>query len=73
MGKHLARAKVMGSTPISSCIVNFLQTKQQVCLPEALIRAHAGVVELADTPDLGSGIERCEGSNPFTGTINITP
>ena len=26
---------------------------------------HAGVAELADAPDLGSGIVRCEGSSPF--------
>lgn len=29
----------------------------------------AGVAELVDAPDLGSGIERCEGSSPFTRTI----
>ena len=28
----------------------------------------AGVVELVDTPDLGSGAARCEGSSPFTRT-----
>ena len=28
----------------------------------------AGVAELADAPDLGSGIERCEGSSPFART-----
>ena len=28
----------------------------------------AGVAELVDAPDLGSGIERCEGSSPFTRT-----
>ena len=26
----------------------------------------AGVVKLADTPDLGSGAERCAGSSPVT-------
>ena len=26
---------------------------------------YAGVAELADAPDLGSGIARCEGSSPF--------
>ena len=29
----------------------------------------AGVVELADTPDLGSGAERLGGSTPFTRTM----
>ena len=29
----------------------------------------AGVAELADAPDLGSGTERCEGSSPFARTI----
>lgn len=29
---------------------------------------HAGVVKLVDTPDLGSGAARCEGSSPFTRT-----
>ena len=28
----------------------------------------AGVVKLVDTPDLGSGASRCEGSSPFTRT-----
>ncbi len=28
----------------------------------------AGVAELVDAPDLGSGIERCGGSSPFTRT-----
>jgi hypothetical protein len=32
----------------------------------------AGVVKLVDTPDLGSGASRCEGSSPFTRT-NIKP
>ena len=30
---------------------------------------HARVVELVDTPDLGSGAARCEGSTPSSGTI----
>ena len=30
----------------------------------------AGVAELVDAPDLGSGIERCEGSSPFTRTTD---
>ncbi len=29
----------------------------------------ADVVELVDTPDLGSGASRCEGSSPFVRTI----
>ena len=29
----------------------------------------AGVAELADAPDLGSGIARWEGSSPFASTI----
>ena len=28
----------------------------------------ADVVKLVDTPDLGSGAARCEGSSPFTRT-----
>ena len=31
-------------------------------------RARAGVAELVDAPDLGSGIERCGGSSPFART-----
>ena len=33
------------------------------------IRNHAGVVELVDAPDLGSGVERRGGSSPSTRTI----
>ncbi len=29
---------------------------------------YAGVAELADAPDLGSGIHRCAGSSPVTRT-----
>ena len=29
---------------------------------------HAGVAELADAPDLGSGVNRCAGSSPVTRT-----
>lgn len=29
----------------------------------------AGVVKLVDTPDLGSGASRCEGSSPFARTL----
>ena len=29
-----------------------------------------GMVKLVDTPDLGSGAARCEGSSPFTHFIN---
>ncbi len=29
---------------------------------------YAGMVKLVDTPDLGSGAARCEGSSPFTRT-----
>jgi hypothetical protein len=31
-------------------------------------KVYARVVELVDTPDLGSGVERRGGSNPLTGT-----
>lgn len=31
-------------------------------------KAYAGMVKLVDTPDLGSGAARCEGSSPFTRT-----
>ncbi len=33
-----------------------------------LIKNAAGMVKLVDTPDLGSGAARCEGSSPFTRT-----
>ncbi len=33
----------------------------------------AGMVELADTPDLGSGAFRCGGSNPSIRTNNGLP
>ena len=33
---------------------------------------HAGVVELVDTPDLGSGAVRCESSSLSSRTIYIT-
>ena len=32
---------------------------------------YAGVAELADAPDLGSGAARRGGSTPFTRTINL--
>jgi hypothetical protein len=32
---------------------------------------HAGVAELADAPDLGSGAARRGGSSPFTRTFNL--
>lgn len=32
----------------------------------------AGVVKLVDTPDLGSGASRCEGSSPFTRTTKAS-
>lgn len=31
---------------------------------------NAGVAELADAPDLGSGTVWCEGSSPFSRTIS---
>ena len=34
---------------------------------------HAPVAELADAPDLGSGVSRREGSSPFRRTKNLTP
>ena len=35
-----------------------------------IIILYAGVAELADAPDLGSGAARRGGSTPFTRTIN---
>ena len=35
---------------------------------EIILQPFAGVVELVDTPDLGSGAARREGSSPFTRT-----
>ena len=41
---------------------------------EAYLRLPAGVVELVDTPDLGSGAARRGGSSPFARTtINLQP
>jgi hypothetical protein len=37
--------------------------KHYICTPIV-----AGMVKLVDTPDLGSGAARCEGSSPFTRT-----
>ncbi len=37
-------------------------------LKQSLFYKPAGVVKLVDTPDLGSGAARCEGSSPFTRT-----
>ena len=34
-----------------------------------IVQIHAGVAELADAPDLGSGAARRGGSSPFTRTI----
>ena len=33
--------------------------------------ANAGVVKLADTPDLGSGAVRCAGSSPVIRTLQM--
>ena len=33
---------------------------------------YAQMVKLADTPDLGSGAARCEGSSPFLGILLIS-
>lgn len=32
-----------------------------------MLSTYAQVVKLVDTPDLGSGAARCEGSSPFLG------
>ena len=37
------------------------------------MQVFAGMVELADTQDLGSCAERCTGSTPATRTRKITP
>ena len=37
-----------------------------------LLVNNAGVVELVDTPDLGSGAERCGGSSPLSRTTLLT-
>lgn len=42
------------------CIFNAIT---YICTPIV-----AGMVKLVDTPDLGSGAARCEGSSPFTRT-----
>jgi hypothetical protein len=33
-----------------------------------MLRTPAGMAELVDAPDLGSGIARCAGSSPVPGT-----
>ena len=38
-----------------------------------IIRFFADVVELVDTPDLGSGAARCGGSSPLIRTNTILP
>lgn len=38
----------------------------------ATISSDAQVVKLVDTPDLGSGAERCVGSSPILGTSQDT-
>ncbi len=40
-------------------------------IPASNQKTCAGVAELVDALDLGSSIERCEGSSPFTRTILI--
>ena len=46
---------------------------RNVCLPRApmpvVSAPSAGMAELVDAPDLGSGIERCAGSSPVPGTF----
>ena len=37
-----------------------------------LLKSFAQVVELVDTPDLGSGAERCGGSSPLLGIPNLS-
>lgn len=39
----------------------------------ARIDLRAGMAELVDAPDLGSGIERCAGSSPVPGTFQMDP
>ena len=56
------QASVSHAGYLTSCRLEFLQVKQGGSLQ------CAGVVELVDTPDLGSGGESRGGSSPFTRT-----
>ena len=49
----------------------YLQRLKQIIVLFQRARVYkplAGMVKLVDTPDLGSGAARCEGSSPFTRT-----
>jgi hypothetical protein len=44
---------------------------QRFLRKQSIFHLHAGVAELADAPDLGSGAARRGGSSPFTRTFNL--
>ncbi len=51
--------------PVFAVDFNFILDYNRVCLTAL----SAQVVELVDTPDLGSGAARCGGSSPLLGII----
>ena len=47
----------------------FVNFRRQTTLSQEIkVNKYAGVAELADAPDLGSGVNRCAGSSPVTRT-----
>ena len=54
-------------TLLTICLLNFKK------IFDIIQKIFAGMVELADTQDLGSCAERCTGSTPATRTKIITP
>jgi hypothetical protein len=66
--EHLTfNQRVEGSSP-SWLTKFFVNTKQPSFFVIANLFQYAGVAELADAPDLGSGAARRGGSTPFTRT-----
>ena len=66
-------AQIVFSSGCHSFLAQRAPLLRIVCLPRALApvksRPRAGMAELVDAPDLGSGIERCAGSSPVPGTF----
>jgi hypothetical protein len=65
-------ATCVGSNPASPANFTFeYLIFNQMVKGSSLSIKYAGVAELADAPDLGSGAARRGGSTPFTRTINF--
>lgn len=56
---------------IKKCVV-YLQRLKGTTVTNTGSSQQAGMVKLVDTPDLGSGAARCEGSSPFTRTTKTS-